>query len=210
MNRVLLADDHQLLRQALGAALQDAGFEIVGEAADGEEAVRLADELDPELVMMDVTMPVLDGIEATRLVHLRHPDARVIMLTMHDEKALAAQAIAAGACAFLTKDSSMEDVVATVRHVGDGDVLVSPKIASSMLGELRSPAGTKESPLTKRQEEILQQVADGCTTAEVAARLFISTKTVKNHLASIYAKLDARDRTQAVLRGVRIGIVQLH
>jgi DNA-binding NarL/FixJ family response regulator len=210
MTRVLLADDHQLLRQALGTALTDEGFEIIGQAADGEEAVRLADELDPELVMMDVTMPVLDGIEATRLVHHRHPDARVIMLTMHDEKALVAQAIAAGACAFLTKDSSMEDVVATVRHVAEGDVLVSPKIASSMLGELRSPAGTEESPLTKREEEILQQVADGSTTAEVAALLFISAKTVKNHLASIYAKLDARDRTQAVLRGVRIGIIQLH
>ncbi|MCZ7525785.1 MAG: response regulator transcription factor [Acidimicrobiia bacterium] len=217
MTTVLLADDHQLLRQALRRALEDAGLHVVGEAADGDEAVRLAGQLEPDVVVMDVTMPVLDGVEATRRVHHDRAETRIVVLTMHSEQALLARAVDAGACAFLTKDASMQDVVRTVQQAADGEVLLSPELAASMLGELRGPhephepgpAGPPSSPLTRREEEILQLVADGHSTTEVARRLFISAKTVKNHLASIYEKLDARDRTQAVLSGVRIGIIQL-
>jgi DNA-binding NarL/FixJ family response regulator len=219
LNRVLLADDHQLLRQALRRALEDADFEIVGEAGDGEEAVRMADALQPEIVVMDVTMPVLDGVEAAGRVHAAHPDVRILVLTMHDEPSLVARAIGAGAVAFLTKDSSMHDVVSTVRDIAAGEVLLSPELAASMLDELGGGPGPApvapgvrptSSPLTKREEEILQLVADGLSTTEVARELFISVKTVKNHLTSIYEKLEARDRTQAVISAVRIGIVQLH
>lgn len=212
MTRVLLADDHQLLRQALRNALEDAGFAVVAEAGDGEEAVRLAGLLQPNLVIMDVSMPILDGIEATRLVHAQSPDIRVLVLTMHDEPALVAQAVEAGAVAFLTKGSSMQEVITATRQVAEGEVLVSAELATSMLSEFRHPPAPARapSPLTPREEEILQLVADGCSTTEVARQLFISAKTVKNHLASIYAKLEASDRTQAVLSGVRMGIIRLH
>jgi DNA-binding NarL/FixJ family response regulator len=165
---------------------------------------------------MDVTMPVLGGIEATRRVHAAHPDLPIVVLTMHDEDALREQAVRAGASAFLTKDSSMQEVVTTAIATAAGEAL-SANLASSILHELRAPdvdsvatPATEPSPLTRREEEILQLIADGYSTSEVASRLFISGKTVKNHLASIYAKLDARDRTQAVLSAVRIGIIRLN
>jgi DNA-binding NarL/FixJ family response regulator len=212
MTTVLIADDHQLLRQALRRAMEDAGLVVLGEAADGAEAVQLVDELRPELVIMDVTMPVLGGIEATRRLHAAHPDLPIMVLTMHDEDALREEALRAGASAFLTKDSSMQDVVATAIATAAGEAL-SAELASSILTELTAPAPaavTEPSPLTRREEEILQLIADGYSTSEVASRLFISGKTVKNHLASVYDKLDARDRTQAVLSAVRIGIIHLN
>ena len=204
--RVLVADDHQLLRQALRRALEDNGLSVVGEAADGEEAVRMAEVLRPDIVVMDVTMPVMGGIEATSIVHEHLPNIRIVVLTMHDEHSLIVQAVDAGASAFLNKDCSLQQVVETVIQVADGEVLLSPEIAANMLGAMTPANG---SPLTKREDEILQAIADGGSTTEVARDLFISAKTVKNHLASIYEKLDARDRTQAVLSGVRIGIVQI-
>jgi DNA-binding NarL/FixJ family response regulator len=211
MTTVLLADDHQLLRQAVRRALEDAGFAVLGEAGDGEEASDLASRLQPDVVVMDVTMPVLDGIRATRRIHELAPSARVVMLTMHGEESLLADAIDAGASAFLTKDCSLQEVVKAVRSAAEGDVMLSPDLAASLLDQFREPRADSAapSPLTKREEEILQLVADGRSTTEVARELFISAKTVKNHLASIYVKLDARDRTQAVLSGVRMGIVHL-
>lgn len=216
MTRVLVADDHQLLRQALRRALQESGFDVVAEAADGEEAVRLVNMLKPEVVVMDVTMPVLDGIEATRRIHAATGDTKVLVLTMHDEDALRVRALRAGAVGFLTKDSAMQEVVATVKAVASGDTVFSPEIAAAMMNEFPISGNGNgdapdevESPLTKRELEILQHVADGYSTTEIARELFISAKTVKNHLASIYAKLDSRDRTQAVLSGMRLGIVQL-
>jgi len=219
MKTVVIADDHQLLRQALRRALEDAGFKVVSEAGDGEEAVRLVALDRPDVVVMDVTMPVLDGIEATRRIHAATGETRVLVLTMHDEDALRVKALRAGAVGFLTKDCAMQEVVETVRRVADGDTVFSPEIAAAMMAEfpLAPPESFSnghepevvESPLTKREREILQLVADGHSTAEIARSLFISAKTVKNHLASIYAKLDSRDRTQAVLSGMRLGIVQL-
>ncbi len=213
MTRVLLADDHQLLRQALRRAFEDAGVMVVGEAGDGEEATRLVDELRPDIVVMDVTMPILDGVEATRRIHEAWPDLPIIMLTMHGESELRTEAVRAGAAGFLTKDSSMSEVVATVLATAAGEAL-SPDLASTILAEFADtgtvlPPRPASSPLTKREEEILQHIADGYSTSEVAAKLFISGKTVKNHLASIYDKLDARDRTQAVLSAVRIGIIRI-
>ncbi len=210
MTTVLVADDHQLLRQALRRALEDAGFSVVGEAANGEEAVRLAASLQPDVVVVDVTMPVLDGIEATRRMHSARPEMPIVVLTMHGENRVRVDAVDAGAAAFLTKDCSMQEVVATVAATARGEVALSPEIASSMLREIGADDGQPwPSPLTPREAETLQLVADGLSTSEVATKLFISSKTVKNHLASIYAKLDARDRTQAVLAAVKSGIVRL-
>jgi DNA-binding NarL/FixJ family response regulator len=212
---VLLADDHQLLRQALRRALEDAGAHVVAEASDGDEAARFAGEHQLDVVVMDVTMPVLDGIEATRRIHARQPNLPIVMLTMHSEQALRKDAIDAGASAFLTKESSLQEVVDTVVKTAGGDIAFSTGIAEAILAELGHNTRAErtdrvDSPLTPREEEILQLIADGCSTSEVAEHLYISAKTVKNHLASIYAKLDARDRTQAVLSAVRIGIVRLN
>ncbi len=211
MTTVLLADDHQLLRQAVRRALEDAGFDVAAEAGDGEEAADLAARHQPDVVVMDVTMPVLDGIRATRRIRELSPSARVVMLTMHGEESLLADAIDAGATAFLTKDCSLQEVVRAVRSAADGETMLSPDLAASLLGQFREPPvdGPAPSPLTRREEEILQLVADGRSTTEVARELFISAKTVKNHLASVYQKLDARDRTQAILAAVRLGIVSI-
>jgi DNA-binding NarL/FixJ family response regulator len=201
---LLLVDDHKLLRQGLRRAVEEAGFDVVGEAGDGEEAVRLAVELQPELVLMDVTMPVMDGIEATRRLRHSAPEARVVILTMHGEEETVAQALRAGAVAYLLKDCSTDQVAETLRAVAAGDTDLSANLARTLLAE-RTVATT----LSSREVEVLQLFADGCSTVEAGQRLFISAKTVKNHLASIYEKLDARDRTQAVLTAVKMGIISL-
>jgi two-component system, NarL family, response regulator DegU len=155
-------------------------------------------------------MPVLDGVEATRRIHDEYPAIPVVIITMHGDEALRLEAVNAGAVGFLTKDVSMQEVVATITEAAGGDVALSTELAATILAELEDRVDRPPSPLTPREEEVLQLIADGCSTSETAARLFISGKTVKNHLASIYSKLDARDRTQAVLSAVRIGIIRLN
>jgi DNA-binding NarL/FixJ family response regulator len=208
--RLLLADDHRMLREGLRRSLESVGLTVVAEAADGEEAVRLAGEHLPDVVLMDVTMPNLGGVEAARAIRATLPDVRVVMLTMHADDDVIASAIRAGADGYLVKDCSIEEVADVVRRVAGGQTALTPALAASMLSEVQALARAPQSdPVTKREEEVLQLIADGCSTPEVAERLYISQKTVKNHLASIYQKLDARDRTQAVLRAVRMGIVRL-
>ncbi|MEY2566598.1 MAG: two-component system, NarL family, response regulator DegU [Actinomycetota bacterium] len=209
--RLLLADDHTMLRQSLRRTMEDEGLEVVGEAGDGEEAARLAEELTPDVVLMDVSMPVLDGVEATRLITERNPDVAVVMLTMHADADVVARAIKAGAVGYLVKDCTTEELVRTIRQAASGETALSPDIAASMLEQMRtaSEPPRQESVLSPREEEVLQRIAEGASTTEVAEQLYISVKTVKNHLASIYEKLDARDRTQAVLQAVRMGIVRL-
>jgi DNA-binding NarL/FixJ family response regulator len=210
--RVLLADDHRMLREGLRRSLTEEGLEIVGEAENGEQAVRMAAELRPDVVLMDVSMPEMDGVEATRAIRAAS-DVQVIMLTMHADKEVLAEAIRAGASGYLVKDCSTEEVAEAVRLAVEGETALSPQLAATMLDEVRRldepETSDEDRVVTKREEEVLQLIADGCSTPEVAQQLYISQKTVKNHLASIYQKLDARDRTQAVLQAVRMGIVHL-
>jgi DNA-binding NarL/FixJ family response regulator len=191
--------------------MTERGFDVVGEARDGAEAVDLAAALQPDVILMDVTMPELDGVEAARLVKERYPNIKVIMLTMHADQDVLAEAIRAGANGYLVKDCSTDEIASAIESVALGETALSPRLAASMLAEVRrgGPHAEAEKVVTKREEEVLQLIADGCSTPEVAEQLFISQKTVKNHLASIYQKLDARDRTQAVLQAVRMGIVTL-
>ncbi len=208
----MLADDHRMLREGLRRSMIDQGFDVVGEARDGDEAIRLAEELRPDVILMDVTMPEVDGVEATRQIRASCPEIKIVMLTMHADQEVLTSAIRAGASGYLVKDCSTEEISSAVRMAVSGETALSPQLAASMLDEVRrldQPHRDEDRIVTRREEEVLQLIADGCSTPEVAEKLYISQKTVKNHLASIYQKLDARDRTQAVLQAVRMGIVSL-
>jgi DNA-binding NarL/FixJ family response regulator len=203
---VVLVDDHTMLRQGLRRALEAEGIDVIGEAGDGEEGVRVALELRPDVVLMDVSMPTLDGIDATRRLLAAKSEMRVVMLTMHVDREVVENALKAGAVGYVTKDASVGEVAEAIRLAANGDRPMSPNLAEALLHEARS---NTDGIISTREEEVLQLVADGLGTNEIAARLYISHRTVKNHLASIYDKLDARDRTQAVLMAVKMGIVKL-
>jgi len=201
-----------MLREGLRRSMIERGFDVVGEARDGAEAVELAASLRPDVILMDVSMPEIDGVEATRQIRERQSDVRIVMLTMHADQDVLADAIRSGANGYLVKDCSTDEIASAIETVAGGETALSPRLAASMLAEVRRQENQAEQTriITKREEEVLQHIADGCSTPEVAEKLYISQKTVKNHLASIYQKLDARDRTQAVLQAVRMGIVTLN
>ena len=202
----MLVDDHTMLRQGLRRALEGEGITVIAEAGDGATAVKLALDTHPDVVLMDVSMPTVDGVEATRQLMGADARQRVVMLTMHADRDVIDRSIKAGAVGYLTKDSSIAEVIMAIKLAANGDRPMSPRLASAMLDESKK---MEDGIVSAREEEVLQLVADGLGTTEIAARMFISQKTVKNHLASIYDKLNARDRTQAVLTAVRMGIVKL-
>jgi len=203
---VVLVDDHTMLRQGLRRALEAEGIEVIGEAADGNEGVAVCIEMRPDVVLMDVSMPNTDGIDATRRLLASRPEQRVVMLTMHIDRDIITRALHAGAVGYITKDCSISEVVEAIRLAANGDHAMSPRLAEALLNAARRET---DGIVTAREEEVLQLVADGLGTNEIGERLFISHRTVKNHLASIYEKLNARDRTQAVLMAVKMGIVKL-
>jgi DNA-binding NarL/FixJ family response regulator len=206
--RILLCDDHQILREGIRRGLEGAGEEVIGEASNGEEAVALARDLSPDVVLMDLSMPVLDGIAATKRIMDELPATRVVVLTMHDDAQRTQQALSAGAVGYLTKGTSFTQVLDTVRAAAKGDTVLSPQIAVSMLEHARNVAARDEL-LSNRQVEILQKIANGLGTKQVARDLGITQKTVHNHLNGIYRKLDTQSLTHAVLSAVRLGIIDL-
>lgn len=208
MLRVLVADDHQILREGIRRSLEAAGEEVVAEASNGEEAVELTRLHRPDVVLMDLSMPIVDGIEATRRITSESPSARVLVLTMHDDPARTRAAISAGASGYLTKGTSFVDVLHTIRMIAAGETYLSPALAVSMLRAAEETSGT-EDLLSDRQIEILQMIADGFGTKQVARDLGIAQKTVHNHLNAIYRKLDTQSLTHAVLHAVRRGIIHL-
>jgi DNA-binding NarL/FixJ family response regulator len=208
--RILLADDHQILREGIRRGFESAGHEIVGEAANGAEAVEQAAELKPEIVLMDLSMPVMDGVTATRHICEQLPDTQVVVLTMHDDVSKTRQALDAGANGYLSKGSSFSEVLSTVEAVAAGETGLSPELAISMLRAAQDAEPGPDGPLlSDRQIEILQSIADGQTTKQVARSLGIAQKTVHNHLNSIYRRLDTQSLTHAVLSAVRLGIISL-
>jgi DNA-binding NarL/FixJ family response regulator len=211
---VLLADDQELVRSGFRLILElEDGIEVVGEAADGREAVRLAKELQPDVVLMDVRMPELDGIEATRRVKHSGVDTRVLVLTTFDLDEYVYGAIRAGASGFLLKDAPREQLVTAVRTVARGEALLAPAITQRLIERFvaRPPAGEAApaiADLSTRELEVLRLLARGLSNAEIAAELFVGEATVKTHVAHILRKLDVRDRVQAVVFAYETGIVQ--
>lgn len=209
--RIVLADDHQILRESVRKNFESAGEQIIGEASNGEDAVRLAENLRPDVVVMDISMPLLDGVTATRRITESVPETKVVVLTMHDDIDRTRQALEAGAVGYLSKGCSFADVLETVRAAAAGETGLSPELASSMLtlAQAQQPE-VEDAILSPRQVEILQGIADGSSTKQVARELGITQKTVHNHLNAIYRRLDTQSLTHAVLSAVRLGIIDLH
>ncbi len=241
--RILLVDDHAILREGIRRSFEAAGEEVVGEAANGEEALVLALSTRPDVIVMDLSMPIQDGVDATRRINEKLPWANVVVLTMHEDVGATRRALQAGAAGFMSKGSSFAEVLATVRGVVSGEVGFSPQVAVAMLAAVKerprvnrrdvpptvdlatvdltdsAPAvdlttvdlvrGEAEAVLSDRQIEILQAIADGSTTKQVARQLNITQKTVHNHLNAIYRRLDTQSLTHAVLSAVRLGIIEL-
>jgi len=215
MTRVLIADDQALVRAGFRAILEtQPDLEVVGEAADGAEAVHLAHELGPDVVLMDIRMPGLDGIEATRRL-MREPDApRVLMLTTFDLDEYLYEAMKAGAGGFLLKDAPRDQLVDAVRTVAAGDALLAPALLRRVLEDYVSRPAPGAGPpaelgeLTPREREVLTLVARGLANAEIASRIFVSEATVRTHVTHILAKLGLRDRVQAVVLAYETGLVR--
>jgi DNA-binding NarL/FixJ family response regulator len=212
--RVLLADDQRLVRESLSTmlGLLD-GIELLGTAADGAEAVRLATELRPEVVLMDLRMPGIDGIEATRLLHEQQPQIGVIALTTYADDESVLGALRAGARGYLTKDASSEDIRAAILCVASGSATLDPAVQHHVVAALASGPALTESAaetlpdeLTPREAEVLVLIAEGLSNSEIAERLFVSQTTVKSHINHLFAKAGLRDRAQAVNYAYRTGL----
>ncbi|GAA0673568.1 response regulator transcription factor [Streptomyces samsunensis] len=204
--RVLLVDDHQVVRRGLRTFLQvQDDIEVVGEAADGEEGVARAEELRPDVVLMDVKMPGLDGIEALRTLRDLDNPARVLVVTSFTEKRTVVPALRAGAAGYVYKDVDPEALARAIRSVHSGHVLLQPEVALALLSQ-EEGGGQGRGSLTEREREVLALIADGRSNREIARALVLSEKTVKTHVSNILMKLDLSDRTQAALWAVRHGI----
>jgi DNA-binding NarL/FixJ family response regulator len=211
--RVLLVDDHDLFRTGLRNLLEDEGVIVVGEAGTGTEALRMVEELTPDVVVMDLNMPGMTGVEATRQIASVAPLARVLVLTISDQDADVMDAILAGACGYLLKDASIGDLMQGIRSASVGESLISPTIASKVLQRVRasSPlpdiAARIQAQLSDREIEVLKLIANGRDNADIAGQLYISPKTVKNHISNILMKLQIENRIQAAVYAVRSGLV---
>jgi len=211
--RVLLADDHALFRQGVRRLLEGAGdIEVVGDAETGEESVRLAEDLAPDIVLLDVAMPTLSGIDAARMIKTSSPRAGIIMLTVHADEEFLFEAIKAGAMGYLLKDCTPDELIRAIRVVHSGEGLLAPTMAAKVMREFARTREMKDLaavhlPLTQREVEILQHVTTGLANKEIANRLSISERTVKNHLSNIMEKLHVNSRTQAAVYALRRGLV---
>jgi DNA-binding NarL/FixJ family response regulator len=205
--RLVIADDHLVVRDGLRGMLESQpDFEVVGEAANGEEAVHLASSLQPEVILMDLRMPEMDGVSAIREIKSSQPEIEILVLTTYDSDADILPAIEAGATGYLLKDASREELYAAIRSTAHGESMLAPGVAAKLIGRMRAPA---EEQLTKRELEVLQLVAEGASNKDIAGRLHISQATVKSHLIHIFGKLGVSDRTAAVTVAYKRGFLRL-
>jgi NarL family two-component system response regulator LiaR len=213
--KIVLADDHPLLRKALRDLLEkESDFEIIGEAGDGEEAVRLADQTSPDVIIMDISMPNLDGLEATRQIKARCPNVAVLVLTIHTDDECILDILQAGAAGYLVKSAFGDEIVQAIRAVVTGEMVLSPSIGQRLLKQAaRYPtkpvlleAGEK---LSARELEILKLTARGMSNKDIAQTLAIKLRTVKGHLTDIFSKLRVASRTEAVIAGLRVGFLSM-
>ena len=210
--RVMLVDDHDLFRTGLRNLLEEQGLQIVAEASEGATALNLVRELAPDVVVMDLNMPGMNGIEATREIARLAPLTRVVVLTISDQDGDVLDAILAGACGYLLKDSSIQDLMQGIRAASVGEALISPHIASKVLQRVRATSvetgdAVQGPELSDRETEVLRLIANGKDNAEIARELHISPKTVKNHISNILMKLQIENRIQAAVYAVRRGLV---
>jgi DNA-binding NarL/FixJ family response regulator len=209
MIRILLADDHPVVRDGLrGMLASEADFEVIGEAASGLEAVRLTERERPDVVLMDLQMPEMDGATATAEIAARFPATRVLVLTTYDADADILRAVEAGATGYLLKDTPRERLFPAIRAAARGETVLAPTVATRLVNRMRGGAAAEEA-LTSREVEVLELVARGSSNLDIAATLFISEATVKTHLLHVFAKLGVDDRTAAVVAALERGIIAL-
>jgi DNA-binding NarL/FixJ family response regulator len=216
MIRVLLVDDHDVFRHGLAQLLRDEGLDVVAEASGGEAGVRLAGELAPDVVLMDLSMPGMDGVAATRALAATADAPRVVVLTLSDDDASMLEALLAGAAGYVVKDAPLEQIVGAVRAAAAGDAVIPPRVAPEVLRRLRAAEPSRgaaaagdgaAAELSEREHEVLRLIVAGRDNAAIAAELFISPNTVKSHVASIFAKLGVESRLQASVQALRRGLV---
>jgi DNA-binding NarL/FixJ family response regulator len=210
--RVLLVDDHDVFRHGLAQLLADEGLAIVAEASGGEAGVRLAAELRPDVVLMDLGMPGMSGVEATRAIPATDAPPNVVVLTLSDDDASMLEALLAGAAGYVLKDATLEQIVVAVRAAAAGETVIPPRVAPELLRRLRAaePAPAPDEglvELSEREHEVLRLIVAGHDNAAIASALFISPNTVKSHVASIFAKLGVESRLQAAVQALRRGLV---
>jgi len=206
--RVVLADDHALVRQALKSLLEREGFQIVAEASDGREALHQLQTLNPDIAVMDISMPILNGLDAARQVSFSSLKAKTILLTQHDEKQYVSEALEAGVKGYVLKSQVASDLVQAIRQVSRGEVYLSPGVSGAVMEAYRSKSDKHRDPLTTRERQVLQLIAEGKSTKDVASMLGISVKTAESHRTRLMQKLDIHETASLVLYAVRRGIVQ--
>jgi DNA-binding NarL/FixJ family response regulator len=210
--RILICDDQALIRDSLSIVLEkQEGMDVVGEAANGKEAVAAANALQPDIILMDIRMPEMDGIEATREILKKHPQIQIIVLTTFEEDELISECLSAGAAGYLLKDMTSAELVKAIGLIRRGESILPRAFMQKWIRQMNRVPHVSAEPwvaLTDRELEVLQYLLEGLSNKELAQRLFLSETTVKNHLSSIFAKLGVRDRTQAVLYAVQHGLVK--
>jgi two-component system, NarL family, response regulator NreC len=206
--RVLLADDHGLIRQGLRALLEGQGFQVVGEASDGHEMLRTAEKTRPDVAIVDIRMPVLNGVDAARELTKSSPNTKIIILSQHDENQYVTEALQAGAKGYVLKSQGAQDLVHAIREVSRGAVYLSPSISHTVVGAYLSKSSASPDALSARERQVLQLVGEGKSTKDIAMQLGISVKTAESHRATLMKKLDIHETASLVRYAIRRGLIQ--